>query len=235
MTALNQNPNRIGLVRSTGAKVIAFMAVVAVLTACASGSKRAADPRYLTTGPNRIVVTESARALPVRFGDGERTLAPHALAPVQAFADDFIDQGGGTLYIEIADGGAEGDMAGKLSYLGAELRKRGVRPSELVVRPAEASRAAQVTLVYAKYDASVPGCPDWSSGAADFHRNVTHSNFGCASRGNMVKMLANPKDLAEPRKFGNSEGNQASRAISKYRSGEDEPVAATSSEVGEDE
>jgi len=190
----------------------------------------------LLSGQHRIVVTQGEKSLPVMFGQGESTLAPHALAPVQAFADNFVDQGGGELFIEIADSGdADADMAGMLSYLGAEIRKRGVRAEELIVRPAQSPRSTRVTLVYAKYSASVPGCPDWSSDFGDFHRNTAHSNFGCAYRGNFAKMVANPKDLVEPREMSNAEANQTSRAISKYRSGEVEPVAATSSEIGESE
>lgn len=217
------------------ARMVALIAIVTMVSACSpfiSGSKRADEPRYRISGEHQFVVTESARTFAVQFGEDESTLAPHVLAPMQVFADDFVDQGGGTLFIEVAQGQPDDMLPGKLSYLGAELRKRGVKASELVVRPADGSRSAEITLAYAKYEASVPGCPDWSQTNAGFHRNVAHSNFGCSVRGNLAKMLANPRDLVEPREFNNADAHSASRAIGAYRSGEAEPVSTSSSEVG---
>ncbi len=217
-------------------RIVALIAVVTMVSACSpfgSGSKRADKPGYRTSGEHQFVVTKSERAMAVQFGEDENTLAPHVLAPMQVFADDFVDQGGGMLFIEVAQGQPDEMLPGKLSYLGAELRKRGVKASELVVRPADGSRSAEITLAYAKYEASVPGCPDWSQTNAGFHRNVAHSNFGCSVRGNLAKMLANPRDLIEPREFSNADAHSASRAIGAYRSGEAEPVSTSSSEVGE--
>lgn len=217
------------------ASTVAMIAMVVLVSACSS-SKRAQHPRYSATGPHQIVVTQSERKLPVHFGQDESTLAPHVLAPVQVFADDFVDQGGGTLFIDVAEGQDDGTLAGKLSYLGVELRKRGVQESELVVRSAGASDGASdsagISLAYVKYSASVPGCPDWSQTMAGFHRNVTHSNFGCSVRSNLAKMLANPRDLIEPRTFTHADATQASRAISTLRSGEAEPVTSSASEIG---
>ncbi|NQV21728.1 MAG: CpaD family pilus assembly protein [Rhodospirillales bacterium] len=218
--------------------MITLIAVVTMVSACSpfvSGSKRAGEQQYRPLGQYELVVTESVRTLAVQFGEDESTLAPHVLAPMQVFADDFVDQGGGTLFIEVAPGQSGDMLPGKLSYLGAELRKRGIKANELVVRPAEGSRSAEITLAYTKYQASVPGCPDWSQTNAGFHRNVAHSNFGCSVRGNLAKMLANPRDLVEPREFSNADAHSASRAIGVYRSGEAEPVSTSSSEVGKDD
>lgn len=218
--------------------MVALIAIVTMVSACSpfvSGSERIDQPQYRTSGQHDFAVTESIRALAVQFGEDESTLAPHVLAPMQVFADDFVDQGGGTLFIEVAQGQPDDMLPGKLSYLGAELRKRGIKASELVVRPAEGPRSGEIILAYAKYEASVPGCPDWSQTNDGFHRNVAHSNFGCSVRGNLAKMLANPRDLVEPREFSNADAYSASRAIGAYRSGEAEPVSASSSEVGGEE
>jgi pilus assembly protein CpaD len=221
----------------SSARFALTLAMVLTLGACANLFKpasRSADPQYLATGKHRIVVTQGERSLPINFGEGEAKLAPHKLAPVQAFVDEFVDDGGGTMYLEVGGGQSEEQIAGKLAYLGTVFRKRGVRSQEMVVRPATDS-VADVTLVVAHYEASVPGCPDWSSPIRDLHKNTTHSNFGCATRSNFARMLANPRDMIEPRKMGNGEGFQASRAIGGYRSGNLEEVKASSSEIGDDE
>lgn len=225
-------------VMSSSVRVALTLVMVMTVGACANLFKpasRGADPQYLATGKHRIVVTQGERSLPITFGKGDATLAPHRLAPVLAFVDEFVDGGGGTMYMEVDGGQSEEQIAGKLAYLGTEFRKRGVRPQEMVVRPAASGGGADVTLVVAHYEASVPGCPDWSSPLRDLHKNTTHSNFGCATRSNMAKMLANPRDLVAPRKMGNGEGFQASRAISGYRGGELDEVKASSSEIGDDE
>lgn len=50
-------------------------------------------------------------------------------------------------------------------------------------------------IVITRTKASVPGCPDWSTGSDANLANGLSSNYGCAVNSNLAAMVANPEDL----------------------------------------
>lgn len=52
-----------------------------------------------------------------------------------------------------------------------------------------------VRVVVTRYQASVPGCPDWSRQAEYNFDSHTSSDFGCATNANLAAMVASPVDL----------------------------------------
>jgi len=79
--------------------------------------------------------------------------------------------------------------------------------------------AGSVRIIASRSNASVPGCPDWSTsdnGVAPPQN--TSSNFGCATAGNLAAMIANPNDLVEGQNpSGRGSATTAGRAIRTYR------------------
>lgn len=69
-----------------------------------------------------------------------------------------------------------------------------------------------------------PSCPDWSRPSASHPANVTTSNFGCATAVNLVRMLADPRDLVRGQPLGPADGSHAARAIERYRADEVKPL-----------
>ena len=74
-------------------------------------------------------------------------------------------------------------------------------------------------VVIVRTQASVPGCPNWSSNSDFNPNNGLSSNYGCAVNSNLAAMVANPEDLVHGRE-GSSvvDATTATRAIGVYRS-----------------
>jgi len=72
---------------------------------------------------------------------------------------------------------------------------------------------AGVAVLIGRWNALVPGCPDWSQPAGSTFDNVNTSNFGCADAVNLAGMLEEPRDLLRGRPFtGAAAGLPASAA-----------------------
>lgn len=65
-----------------------------------------------------------------------------------------------------------------------------------------------------------PSCPDWSQPAAMNAANLPTSNFGCATSLNLVRMLADPRELVRGAPLGAADGTREAGAVARYRADE---------------
>lgn len=63
----------------------------------------------------------------------------------------------------------------------------------------------------------VPACPDWRRGSNPELSASTMSNFGCAGRGNLAAMIADPHDLVAGRAYGGADAMTASKPVKTLR------------------
>ena len=76
----------------------------------------------------------------------------------------------------------------------------------------------QARIVVTRTVANVPGCPDWSSGAAANYNNATYENYGCSVNSNLAAMVANPEDLISGQTgSGETVITTSTKAIRAYR------------------
>ena len=59
--------------------------------------------------------------------------------------------------------------------------------------------SARIRVSYASLAVHGPECGDWSDKLARDPKNIPYRNFGCATQRNLAAMVANPRDLVEPR------------------------------------
>lgn len=62
-----------------------------------------------------------------------------------------------------------------------------------------------------------PACPDWSRPSAAMADNLPTSNFGCATTVNLMRMVADPRDLVEGAPLGPADGTREAAAVHRYR------------------
>jgi pilus assembly protein CpaD len=75
-----------------------------------------------------------------------------------------------------------------------------------------------VRVVLSRSEASVPGCPNWSTPAQPNYNNRTMSNYGCGVNSNLAAMVASPGDLVHGREGSAAvDAATASKAIQMYR------------------
>ena len=77
--------------------------------------------------------------------------------------------------------------------------------------------AGTVRVVVTRTRATVPGCPDWSRSSAYDPDAAVSSNYGCAVRGNLAEMIADPNDLIVGKEYQGADGATVSSAIDRWR------------------
>lgn len=87
---------------------------------------------------------------------------------------------------------------------------------------------------FTKYVATVdPECAKgWRKPVGNDYENLPLPHMGCSSASNLAQMIANPKDLVEPRSMGGGDGERAAISIMKYRKGASSSAGSTSSGGG---
>jgi pilus biogenesis lipoprotein CpaD len=74
-----------------------------------------------------------------------------------------------------------------------------------------------------------PNCPDWSRPSATHPANLPTSNFGCATSLNLVRMVADPRDLVRGVPLGPNDPTRTVDAVSRYRADDVEPLTVETS------
>jgi pilus assembly protein CpaD len=79
-----------------------------------------------------------------------------------------------------------------------------------------------VELGFMTYKAHVEGCasPDWSTNWGDTADNQPPPHFGCATQNNIAAMVADPRDLIEPRVMDASDATRRNTVMGHYEKGE---------------
>lgn len=70
-----------------------------------------------------------------------------------------------------------------------------------------------------------PNCPDWSRPSAAHPANLPTSNFGCATSLNLVRMVADPRDLVRGAPLGPNDSARTTDAVNRYRADDVKPLS----------
>lgn len=69
-----------------------------------------------------------------------------------------------------------------------------------------------------------PACPDWSRPSATHPANLPTSNFGCATTLNLVRMVADPRDLVRGQPLDAADPTRTAGAVARYRADDIKPL-----------
>lgn len=75
--------------------------------------------------------------------------------------------------------------------------------------------SARVVVTRSRLD--VAACPDWRRPSNPELSASAMSNYGCAGRGNLAAMIADPNDLVAPRQYGGADAMAASKPVKTLR------------------
>jgi pilus assembly protein CpaD len=170
-----------------------------------------------------IKVTRSMARLDVDV-DGASRLAGDDRARVAEFAREYRARSGGAMIVARPDGGPNHVAAAtKVASIQRELREAGVPPAAISYRIYQAGasdRAAPVILTYETFEAITPPCGNWQQNTANTYTNRPYPDFGCASQHNLAAMVANPRDLVEPRAMTPADAGRRGVILEAWRKGE---------------
>jgi pilus assembly protein CpaD len=183
-----------------------------------------------------IKVTRSMARLDVDV-DGARRLAGDDRARVAQFARDYRARSSGAMIVARPDGGPNHVAAAtKVASIQRELREAGVPPAAIsyrVYRASGSDRAAPVILTYETFEAISPECGNWQQATSNTYSNRPYPNFGCATQQNLAAMVADPRDLVEPRAMTPADAGRRGVIIDAWRKGEQTQSTRGSDDSGQ--
>jgi pilus assembly protein CpaD len=199
-----------------------FAAALVTLAAGACHSDAPPDPATTAAYDYRVkhpIVVEPRLAV-LRLS----AVQPGALSAdddgrLRSFAGEFVRRGSGVVVVSVgARSAADAPARAYAQRIGVHLLQAGLKPEELqlqLVLDEPAIGPGTALLRFNSSAADAPECYDWSSGP----RNAPSANFGCAIQHNLGKMVANPRDLAEPRPAEPGPARRSDTAIEKMNQG----------------
>ena len=168
------------------------------------------DPRRGVESVNVPVVLRSDYVFDAAAPDGR--LASYEQARLDAWLNGLNLDFGDRVYVAgDAAGGARQDVA-------VVTGRYGVLISEGAPVTTGAVNPGTVRVIVSRARATMPTCPNWSSGWSPNYGNRTMPNYGCAVNGNLAAMVADPQDLIHGRAdLPGSDGFAGAKAIKMYR------------------
>jgi len=168
-----------------------------------------------------------------RFSPG---LSPRQIAELDVFLADYKSLGESDITVSVPSGGRnEGAAMGVLGRLRQHLRTRGINDKAIRYVPYYVQRrtsSAPVIVSYQRYYANASSCGNWPDNLAEEPLNKSYEEFGCASQNNLAAMVANPRDLIEPRTMTAADINRRSVTLNKWRLGETTSAERSAEESG---
>lgn len=188
----------------------------------------------LTNGPLQAVDVERAypitvepqvATLVVKVDDGLQSLARGEELRVKAFVEQWKMRGQGMLNAAAPSGTPnQAATAAALSELKKLLARAGVEKGAVQYtsyKPASGDGEAPITLSFVQYEAVAAECGlDWSENLGFTPRNLPWPEFGCTTQHNFAAIVADPRDLIEPRTSDPADALRRSTVLEKYREGQ---------------
>lgn len=196
-----------------------FASLAALLLAgsCAAptndGEGLLADPEV----NHPITVEPSYRSIRLPFSASDAGLMPDDSAHFSVFVAEYLSSGNGSISITAPPGT---DANAAIGYFGERLASLGVPRDRILVGTRQDAGDGRVEIGYVAYTARSDACGDWSTNWADDSNNQPPPNFGCATQHNLAAMVADPRDLVQPRVMDASDATRRTTVMGHYEKGE---------------
>lgn len=201
------------------------LGLAAAVTACTSPP--------LTNGPRQLADVEAAHpitvepqvaTLVVAVDDGLQSLGRGEDQRVRAFVEHWKARGQGVLNAASPTGTPnQAAVAAALGQIKKVLAANGVGKNSVQYssyKPADGDNQAPITLSFVTYVATAPECGgNWSENLSFNPRNLPWPEFGCSTQHNFAAIIADPRDLIEPRTSDPADAMRRSTVLEKYREG----------------
>ena len=170
-----------------------------------------------------IAVEPSYQSLKLSYSAG--ALDPADAARFEAFISSYRQHGNGKIAINVPNGAG---MQQQVAWLADRINEMGVGRDQILIASRDASSGDnRVEINYVSYQARTDACGDWSEDLSYTLENKTAANFGCANQHNIAAMVADPRDLLDPRPMDGADARRRQTVIGNYEDGK--PTGATKS------
>lgn len=204
----------------TNKDIMRFTSLAALLLAgsCAAPGDGPTPGNFTDPTANHAIAVEPAyRSVKLPFSAADAGLMPDDSARFNDFVSRYLASGNGAISITAPSGGEAA-----INYFGERLASMGVPRNRILVGTRQqGDNDARVELSYMSYSAHVENCSnDWPTDWGDTWDNAPTPNFGCAVQKNMAAMLADPRDMVEPRPMDAPDAARRATVLGHYDKGE---------------
>jgi pilus assembly protein CpaD len=201
------------------------LAAVLAAGSCTTTFHKDADNFDDPVANHPITVEPTYQSIKLSYNGG--AIAPQDAPRLDAFLTNYRQHGNGKIAISVPAGAS---MQQTVVALANQINEMGISRDRILVASRDAGTGgSQVELNYISYQARSTAC-DWSEDLSYTQENRTAANFGCATQHNMAMMVADPRDLLEPRPMDDSDAARRQAVIGNYEAGK-----VTSSEKSADQ
>ena len=182
----------------------AILALSATLGACKTQGENSVRSWLIADPAARhpILVGSAPVTLDLAAPRGSSGLNRNQVYDLRRFLSEYQAKREGPLLVGAPSGGAnEIAVMHAMGQIRREISRAGIARGDVRFDAYSGGGAgsAPIKVSYHSFAAHGPECGDWSDNLARDPKNIPYRNFGCATQRNLAAMVANPKDLVEPR------------------------------------
>jgi len=209
---------------------LAALCAVLMAGSCAAPMNDASGPFEDPAVNHPITVEPSYQTLKVSFSAADSGLMPDDAARFAHFIDNYRDHGNGAISISVPAGS---DTRDAVSYFAGRIAEAGISRDRILVTTHDVQGGdMRVEIDYVSFQASTEPCGDWSHNLGDDAGNLTNPNFGCAVQQNVAAMVADPRDLVQPRALEGGDAARRAGVLDNYEKGKPTPAEKTDAQSG---
>lgn len=207
---------------------VASIGAVILAGSCAAPMNDGDSPMADGAVNHPIMVEPHFTSIKLSFSAPEAGLLPDDADKLEAFVEDFLSRGSGSISVSAPKGPDSNAVVG---YFGTRLFNMGVPRSKILVGTHDGPDA-RVEIGFIAYQASTKPCGDWSENLANTADNYTAPNFGCAVQANIAAQVADPRDLVEMRPTDPSDAVRRANVLDAYEKGKTTAAEKTKDQSG---
>lgn len=207
-------------------RILAVSALMLVLAGC-NGHGRRDVAGWLVASPTErhpIIVDRKEVVLDIAVPPGSYGMTHAQKNDLVGFVHRFKQEGNGGILVVRAPNGSKNEIAAMraLDDVRRVVANAGVSRNDGAFESYFAGGIADapIRVSFMRHVATGPECGDWSDNLARDRKNMPYRNLGCASQRNLAAMVANPRDLIEPRAMTPRSSERRDTVWDKYVKGE---------------
>ncbi len=207
-------------------RALVACALVLVLTGC-NGHGRRDVAGWLVAKPTErhpIVVDRKEVVLDIAVPPGSYGMTHAQKRDLVGFVHRFKEEDSGGILVVRAPSGSKNEIAAMraMDDVRRVVASSGVSPNDSAFEAYFAGGVADapIRVSFMRHVATGPECGDWSDNLARDPKNMPYRNMGCATQRNLAAMVANPRDLIEPRGMTPRSSERRDTVWDKYVKGE---------------
>ena len=197
-------------------KAVSGTIMALALAGCSGLNGEIDDTYHATTHYEQHPITVTKGMVKIQVpSSSSRMSAAHQDAVVR-FAQQAKGHDAGKVYVKRPKDSVSADVvAGRVTQL---IANEGIATT--AIKHITYGGHGPVIVSYSRHFASTNECGDWSEDLTLTGQNTFPPNYGCASQHNLAAMIANPKDLVQPRTSTPADATRRSGVIDDYRKGQ---------------